>query len=133
MACWRWIGILSVALWGAGWIVPGNLYADVFTLEDVKLRSAGELADICTIDPGHEHYVPALAFCYGFFEGTIRYAETIAGPQLNKQLVCPPAGTTRSQAVAVFVSYMKENPQYLTEAPIDSIYRALMPKWPCPE
>jgi len=133
MACWRRIGILSVALWGAGWMAPGNLHADGYALDDVKLHAAGELVDLCTVDPGHEHYVPALAFCYGFFEGIIRYAEAIAGTQDHKQLVCPPAGTTRRQAVDVFVGYMKENPQYVNEGPVDAIYRALMPKWPCPE
>lgn len=133
MARWKWIGILSMALWGAGWLAPVSLFAETYSLEDVKLKTAGELVDTCTVDAGHEHYVAALAFCYGFFEGAIRYAEAISGPDFNRQLVCAPAGTTRSQAVAVFVSYMKENPQYVSEAPVDAIYRALMPKWPCPE
>lgn len=132
MAYWKWIGILSIVLWSAGWIAPGNLYADSFTLDDVKLKSAGELVDICTVDPGHEHYTAALAFCYGFFEGTIRYAEAISNAKDHRELVCPPAGTTRHQAVDVFVGFMKANSQYLNEGPVDAIYRALMPKWPCP-
>jgi hypothetical protein len=133
MARWRLIGILSVALCGAGWLAPANLYAAGFTLEDVKLKTAGDLVDMCTVDPQNENYAPALAFCYGFFEGVVRYAEAIVGTKDHRQLVCPPAGTTRSQAVEAFVSYMKVNPQYLGEAPVDAIYRALMPKWPCPE
>jgi len=133
MARWRSIGILSVALWGAGWMASGNLYAEGYSLEDSKLKTAGDLVDTCTVDPGHEHYDSALAFCYGFFEGAIRYAEAISGPGFDRQLVCAPAGTTRSQAVAVFVGFMKEQPQYLSEAPVDAIYRALIPKWPCPE
>jgi Rap1a immunity proteins len=133
MARWRLIGLVSVAIWVAGWVAPASLYADSYTLEDVKLKTAGELVDMCTVDPQHEHYAVALAFCYGFFEGTIRYDEAIAGTKDHMQLVCAPAGTTRSQAVEVFVSYMKENSQYQSEAPVDAIYRALIPKWPCPK
>ena len=135
MTCWRWIGILSLALWSAGWMTPGNLYAgtDGYTLEDLKLHTADDLVDVCTIESGHEEYGTALAFCYGFFEGAIRYAEAISASKLHKKLVCAPAGTTRLQAVEVFVSFMKANPQYAEEGPVDAIYRALMPRWPCPE
>ena len=41
------------------------------------------------------------------FEGAIRYAEAIADSKYHKQLVCPPEGTTRLQAVHVFVEYMQ--------------------------
>lgn len=133
MACWKSIGILSIVLWGAGLMAAGNLYAgtDSYTLEDLKLRSADDLVDVCTIEAGHEEYVAAVAFCYGFFEGAIRYAEAIADSKYHKQLVCPPEGTTRLQAVHVFVEYLHANPQYSDERPVDAIYRALMTRWPC--
>lgn len=135
MTCWKSIGVLSVALWSAGLLAPGNLYAntDGYTLEDLKLQSAGDLVDVCTIETGHEEYVAAVAFCYGFFEGAIRYAEAIADSKYRKPLVCAPEGTTRLQAVQVFVEYINENPQYVDEGPVDAIYRALMPRWPCTE
>lgn len=127
------IGILSIALCGAGWIAPGSLQADnSFTIADLKLKSASELVDVCTVETTNPDYVAALAFCYGFFEGTIRYAEAISGPEAHKNLVCPPAGATRLQAVDAFVAYMKANPQHASERPVDAIYRALMPHWPCP-
>jgi hypothetical protein len=133
MKCWKWMGILSIVLWGTGWMVPGNVYADTdgYTLEDLKLHSAGELVDVCTVEVGHEEYVAAVAFCYGFFEGAIRYAEAISDSRHHKQLVCPPPGTTRLQAVEVFVAHMNANPQYVDEGAVDAIYRALIPRWPC--
>jgi len=135
MKSWRWIGVLSIALWGAGWMAPGNLYAatDGYTLEDVKLTSAGALVDVCTIEPANEHYTAAMAFCYGFFEGAIRYAEAISGSVLHRKLVCEPPATTRLQAVEVFISYINDNPQFEDESAIDAIFRALMARWPCPE
>lgn len=134
MIRWTRIGILGMALWSAVLIAPQSLYADSnsFTIADLKLQSAGQLVDVCSIDATNEDYVPALAFCYGFFEGAIRYAEAVNGPEVHKNLVCPPAGATRLQAVEAFVAYIKANPQYASEPPVDAIYRALMPRWPCP-
>lgn len=135
MTRWTKMGMLGiVALWSAGWIAPGHLLADnnTFTIADLKLQSASQLVDVCDVDAANPDYVAALAFCYGFFEGAIRYAEAISGPDAHKNLVCPPAGATRLQAVEAYIAYMKANPQYAQESPVDAIYRALMPHWPCP-
>ena len=104
-----------------------------FTLEDLQLTSAGDLVDVCSVVPEDEHYPTAMAFCYGFFEGAIRYAEAITGASYHKKLVCAPDGTTRVEAVEVFVTYMNHNVEYLDDAPVDGIYRALIPRWPCKE
>jgi hypothetical protein len=134
MIRWTRNGILGMALCSAALFASQSLYADTnsFTIADLKLQSAGQLVDVCSIDAAHADYVAALAFCYGFFEGTIRYAEAVNGPEVHKNLVCPPAGATRLQAVEAFVGYIKANPQYASEPPVDAIYRALMPRWPCP-
>lgn len=136
MKRWTRNGMLGLlALCSAAFVAPGSLYAaaDSFTIADLKLQTAGQLVDVCSVDASNEDYVAALAFCYGFFEGAIRYAQAINGPEVHKNLVCPPAGATRLQAVETFVGYMKANPQYTSEPPVDAIYRALMPRWPCPE
>lgn len=133
MTAWRWIGILSIVAWGA--LTPLQLTAATngYTLEDVKLASAGDLVDICTVEPTHTDYSAAQGFCYGFFEGALRYHQVIANAQAQHKLVCAPEGTTRQQAVEVFVSFMQDNTQYESEASIDAIFRALMARWPCAE
>lgn len=134
MAHGKWIGTLVIALASAVWEAPAaKAAADGYTLDDVKLKSASELLDICTVPPANEHHDTALAFCYGFFEGAIRYHQAIAEPQPGKKLVCAPEGTTRRQAVDVFTNYLQANPQYGNEATVDAIFRALMARWPCPE
>jgi hypothetical protein len=131
-----WVGILGIAVLGTGWLASGNLYADVMTsdgysVEDFKLHTANELVDICTIETKHPDHAIATAFCYGFFEGAVHYDEAIAGTEWYKDIVCNPADTTRTQAVTVFTQYIKANPQYGSEQPIDAIFRALVAKWPC--
>ena len=132
MAHWRWVGILSIALLGTGWLAPATLNAaEGYTVEKLRLTSAGDLLDVCTVDATHEDHDAAIAFCYGFFEGAIRYHQAIIGADLNRELVCAPSDTTRLQAVDVFVSYLRANPQYATEETIDAIFRSLMARWPC--
>lgn len=129
----RWMGILGMVLLGTGGLAPMTLFAatDGYTVDDIKLKSAGNLVDICTVDTTNEAYPATLGFCYGFFEGAIRYHEAISGASSVRELVCVPDGTTRKQAVEVFISYMQENPQYQAEGSIDAIFRALMARWPC--
>lgn len=135
MTARRWIGILSIVVWGTVGLAPAQVSAAIngYTLEDIKLNSAGALVDICTVEPTNGDYSAAQGFCYGFFEGAIRYHQAMSGPDTNKKLVCEPAGTTRLQGVEAFVSYMRENPQYESEASIDAVIRALMARWPCGE
>ena len=133
-----WTGILGAAVLTAGWLVSGQLWAetvltDGYTLEDFNLHTAANLVDVCTIAQGHPHYETARAFCYGFFEGSAHYHDTISTSPSYQRIVCNPPETTRTDAVKVFTAYIQANPQYASEAPIDAIFRALVDKWPCGE
>ena len=68
-----------------------------------------------------------------FFEGASHYDDALAGSGLHNDIVCAPDTVTRKQATAVFIQYIKDNPQYGREPPIDAIFRALIAKWPCAE
>ncbi len=135
MTARRLIGILGIVVWGTIGMVPmqASAAAGGYALDDIKLGSAGDLVDICTVAPAHDDYAAALGFCYGFFEGAIRYHQAISGSNSDKHLVCAPAGTTRLQGVEVFVDFMQDNPQYESETSIDAVFRALIARWPCAE
>jgi hypothetical protein len=133
-----WSGIVGVTVLIAGWLVSEQLRAqttlsDGYTLEDFSLRTAGDLVDICTLEQSHPDHVPAKAFCYGFFEGGAHYDDAISTSPTYKKIFCDPPGTTRTEAVEVFVTYVRANPEYASKAPIDTIFRALVAKWPCEE
>ncbi|MEA2093359.1 MAG: Rap1a/Tai family immunity protein [Pseudomonadota bacterium] len=133
-----WTGIVGVAVLTAGGLVSGQLWAqtklsDGYTLEDFDLRTAADLVDICTLDQSHPDHVAARAFCYGFFEGGAHYDNAISTSPTYNKIVCNPPEATRTEAVEVFVTYVRANPQYASKAPIDTIFRALVVKWPCEE
>ena len=107
--------------------------SDGYTLEDFSLATAGDLVDICSLEQSHPDHVAAMAFCFGFFEGGTHYDDAISTSPSYKKIICDPPGTTRTQAVEVFVTYVRNNPQYASKTPIDTIFRALGAKWPCGE
>jgi hypothetical protein len=131
-----WTGIVGSAVLIAGWLVAGQLQAaatssDGYSLEDFRLHTAADLVDVCTLGQGHPHYETARGFCYGFFEGGSHYHNTISVSPKHRKIFCAPEETTRSEAVEVFITYVRANPQYAVETPIDTIFRALVAKWPC--
>jgi hypothetical protein len=134
-----WIRVLGIAILGTGWLMSVNTQAqanerDGYSSDDLAVQTANDLFDVCTIDTAHSEYDLATGFCYGFFEGAKHYDDALAGSGLHNDIVCSPeGGATRTQAVNVFIQYLKDNPQYGIEPPIDAIFRALIAKWPCSE
>ena len=117
----------------SGWLFSAGLAvaSDGYSIEDIAIENAGELLDVCTVDPGHDHYESTLAFCYGFFEGAIHYDDAVAGKGTFNDIACIPPDTTRSQGVSVFEQYLRANPRYEAEPPVEALFRALVDKWPC--
>ena len=125
------IATLLFAILLPGIAAADTLTSDGYSLEDYHLKSAHDLADLCTLDKGHPDHAIAIAFCYGFFEGAIHYDDVISSTPAYVDIVCSPEGTSRTEAVNEFTRYMKANPQYGSEMPIDAVFRALSAKWPC--
>lgn len=135
MKIYQSIGLLAASLFLAGAMVPGQVLGQTktpsgYTLEDFQLRTTRDLFDICTLGSDHPDHVAAKAFCYGFVEGAAHYDEALE-EGTKVAITCAPDTLTREQAVEVFVAYVRANPQYMTEAPVDTIFRALIAKWPC--
>ena len=133
-----WAGMVGVAVLTVGWLVSGQLWAetkssDGYTLGDFRLHTATDLVDVCTLKQSHPDYETARGFCYGFFEGGTHYHDTISTSPTYHKIVCAPPETTRAEAVKVFITYVRANPQYASKTPIDTIFRALVAKWPCEE
>lgn len=127
------LGLLLALLGAVSMAHADTMTSDGYSLEDYTLENAHNLADICAIDAAHPDHDIAKAFCYGFFEGAINYDDAIQGTPAYVEIVCSPEGTTRTDAVMEFSAFMKANPQYGSESPIDAVFRALSARWPCEE
>lgn len=132
----KWTGVCAATVLAASGFFATQAFAqtdqmDGYDLQDFDLASAGALVDVCTLDQSHSDHMTAMAFCYGFFEGGIHYDRALESSSNDRRVVCAPDGTTRTEAVEVFVTYVKANPHHAAEMPIDAIFRALIDKWPC--
>ncbi|MEM7025392.1 MAG: Rap1a/Tai family immunity protein [Pseudomonadota bacterium] len=114
------LGIL-IAPWTAWGVTDG------YSLDDYQLKTSEDLLDICSLpasDPGHWE---ARGFCIGYFTGGIDLHVALGLPRIS----CAPGDVTRSDAIQVFIDFAKANPQYLSERPMDTVFRAVQAKWPC--
>ena len=105
--------------------------ADV-TADNFVLRTAGDLCALCSVSPDDPKAIPAIHFCHGYALGLDHYGEA-TGRIARNRLYCPPADMhlTRDQAIAMFVGWCRENPQHMSETPIDGVLRWEMATWPC--
>jgi hypothetical protein len=110
---------------------PGGTGASHFDHSDFQVDTSENLLDLCTAEASDPGYEVARGFCYGFFEGGIAFHDALHARETRPRLACP-EGVTLDQVVAVFVAYARANPQYLGEAPMETVFRAAVDKWPCP-
>jgi Rap1a immunity proteins len=105
---------------------------DGHTLDDYQLRTSGDLLDICALDESHVNYWEARGFCLGFLAGGIHLHAALAVADDFPALVCPAEGVTRSDVAETFVAYAQAHPEHLDEPPMETVFRAVVDRWPCP-
>jgi hypothetical protein len=108
----------------------GTAQAD-FVPDKYKMEQASDLLDICTVDTSNSVNAEAYGFCVGYFTGAMHYHRALAKGPDHKAIACPEHTVTRAEAISVFVAWAHNNPQYLTEEPIEALMRAAVAKWPC--
>jgi hypothetical protein len=105
---------------------------DGYTLDDYQLRTSADLLDICALDTVHADYWEARGFCLGYVAGGIDLHDALAVADDFPQIACPTQGVTRNDVVEAFVSYAQAHPEHLDERPMDTVFRAVTDRWPCP-
>ena len=103
-----------------------------FALDDFSVGTGQDLLDVCTLDRGHVSHWEARAFCYGYFQGGADFHQALVSGERHDPIACPPAGATVRDAVQHFVDYARAHPEYLNEAPMDLVFRAVSEAWSCP-
>jgi hypothetical protein len=117
--------------WGIMLITVAAGAQAAFTPEEFKLDQTRELLDICTVSASHPDYLEAYGFCVGYFTGAMHYHRALAKGPERKAIVCPEHTVTRAEAIAVYVTWAKANPQYMNDEPMEALMRAAVEKWPC--
>lgn len=122
----------ALALWP--WIMEAHAQEMMgeADLEDFKLETGQELADLCSADEADPLYTEARMFCYGVLEGIAQYHDAMARGPEGERIVCPGA-ITREQYVQMFLDWVKAHPDMASsEPPADSVIAAALEEWgPC--
>ena len=114
-----------------GILLPG-LASSAVTEEDFKAKTTRNLINLCTVSPQDVHYGDAIHFCHGYLVGAYQYSLAESSNDQKEALVCfPEPKPSRNQAIAMFVAWVQEHPQFMTEMPVETEFRFLTEKWPC--
>jgi hypothetical protein len=77
-------------------------------------------------------YQAAIGFCHGYAVGAYQYHQAIIPGGEQTGFVCfPQPPPTRVEAIQMFLTWTKENPQSMDDRAVDSIFRFLGTKFPC--
>jgi hypothetical protein len=111
-------------------LMPG--LAGAVSEKDFEARTTENLINLCTASPGDPLHSQAVNFCQGYLVGAYKYYEAEhAGPNAPKFVCLSDPPPSRSDAIAMFIEWVKAHPQYWKEAPVETEFRFLMEKWPC--
>jgi hypothetical protein len=111
-------------------IVP--LSALAATPDQFRVRSTADLVEICSTPANDPMYAAAISFCHGFAVGAYQYyLASVSGPE-GKPFVClPDPPPSRTEGVRMFVDWARQNPQYMGEPAVETLFRWLATTWPC--
>ena len=111
-------------------LLPG--LAGAVEKDDFVIDTTGDLIDLCTAPKSDPLHKEAVNFCVGYLVGAYHYhVVENAGPK-GRRLVCPPdPPPSRTEAVIMFVDWVKKHPEYMDEEPVETWFRFLIEKYPC--
>jgi hypothetical protein len=108
------------------------LCAEAVTADMFRVRSTADLVEICSVPPNDAMHAAAIGFCHGYGVGAFHYYQaSVSGPE-GKPFVClPDPPPSRTEALQTFLTWVRENPQYMGEPAVDTLFRWLAGTWPC--
>lgn len=131
--------VMFAAVLALGPCLPGLAAAQEASsapdLNDFKLQTGQELADLCSADEGDPFYTEATMFCYGVLEGLAQYHNAVARGPEGVRIVCPAEQVTREEYVQTFLDWAKAHPDMASsQPPAEAVIAAALDRWgPCEE
>jgi hypothetical protein len=100
--------------------------------EEFKVRTAGDLVNLCATAPSDPEHVAAVHFCQGYTVGAYAYYAAVTAEQPDGQYVCVTQPyPSRASVLQEFVAWAKGKPEMLKEPAVDALFRFLEGRFPC--
>lgn len=100
---------------------------------DFVARTQQDVIDLCTATDDDPMQAQAIAFCHGFLIGAYTSHQTERAGADAVKIVCPPdPAPSRAEGIGMYIDWAKAHPEYANEPSIESLFKFLTDKWPCP-
>ena len=120
------------ALIGATTLAATSARADAVTQDDFLVRTTRNLVALCSAAPNDPLHDAAIHFCHGYVVGAFHYNKAIEPSLGSARIVClPDPPPSRDTGIQNFVAWANQNPQYMNEFPVDTVFRFASLRWPC--
>ena len=121
---------ILVSLLSATLLSPVAAAAAV-TEDDILVRTTADIIDLCSATPSETLYTAAVHFCQGYLVGAFQY-HLEASAALGRRKLCLAApAPTRNEGVQMFIAWTRQNPQFWSGHPVDTMIRFVETKWAC--
>lgn len=99
---------------------------------DFEVKTTRALLNLCEASSTDPLFGQAINFCHGYLIGAYHYYQAMAAGPDGPRLVClPDPAPTRNEAIAMFIEWARNHPEYWDEPPVETEFRFLTEKWPC--
>ena len=95
----------------------------------INIRTAGDLADACTLSPTSKISFARLNFCNGFAQGII---QTNSQDQNGTKICIPSPSPKRSETMKEFASWVRADASRKDELASVTFLRFMAGRFPCP-
>jgi hypothetical protein len=104
------------------------------TPQNFEVETTKDLITLCSVTENDINAIEAIHFCHGFIIGAYHYYVASTEPPGVKEFVClPDPPPSRNQGIAEFVAWAKDNPKHMNKEAVNTLFRYLEKKYPCPE
>jgi hypothetical protein len=94
----------------------------------LHIRTAGDMADMCSADPRSPTGPARLNYCSGFAQGAVDVRLRVAG---DKKPFCITPGTKREVTLREFAGWVKAAPSRRSDDALNALFRFLAERFPC--
>jgi hypothetical protein len=104
------------------------------TEQTFTVPTTAALAELCATTSSSNIMMTTAAqnFCRGYMVGAYQILAQINAARAKPDFCIPTPAPTRNQAIAAFVSWVKENHSAAGLPPADGVYEFLIQHFPCP-
>ena len=102
------------------------------TEQTFTVPTTAALAELCAdTSPSDPLMTAAQNFCQGYLQGAYHVLQQVNAARAKPAFCIPKPAPTRTQAIAEFIRWTKDNPTEAARPPADGVFEFLQSRFPC--